>query len=135
MIKKSTILFWILSVICFLFGIVYVIKPIASYHEKIIGMTASALAANYATLSGLIVTLVDVLGVTFFTIGIFGIYSGFLAWKNKASWITMFVVLFTFYLPMTYIVYCGGGPYKIPLATTVLQSIALILSGTLEREW
>lgn len=135
MIKKSVLFFWIISLLYISLGIMYIVLPIAPYHQDIIGMTSGELAAGYPVLNNLITALVNVIGIAFITIGICQIYYGYRAWKDKTAWLIMLCFVAVLNIPLFFIVYTVGGPYWGAVLLFLLQAAGIAISGTIEKQW
>lgn len=133
--KISTWFFWASSAFSLFFGVLYLVWPIAPYHEKIIGMSFPELLQGYPGIARLIITLVNVVGIGFLAVGLYGIYIGHRAWQDRYAWISAALVLGAFYLPAVYIVYGAGGPVLLSMIPAALQTVALLVSAGLDRAW
>ena len=126
--KPSQVIFAIIGLLSLVFGVIYVLLPMASYHEGMVGMTAAELAEGYPEIYGLLTTLVDVAGLTFLALGIFILWVGSRAWKEKGSWMTILAVFIVCVLPMTYVVGSAGGPLVVMGIVAALCFAGLVLS-------
>ncbi len=135
--KKSNVFFGISTLFLLVFGVLYVIWPLAPYHEDIIGMTAAELFSGDPGVADLMTTLVSVNGLLFIVLGIFILGTGSLAWQHRAAWLSLLVALIIFAGPFayfTYIVAEVGGPYFVIFIPMLCQAIGLVLAAK-ERQW
>ncbi len=126
--KKSTILFAVSALVFLLFGVLYLIWPLAPYYEEAIGMSAAEFVAGHPEIADLMLTLVNVTGLSFLALGIFTFTLGTLTWQNRLVWYSLLAVVIIFALPLTYIVAETGGPYPVVIVVILLQLIGLILA-------
>lgn len=133
--KSSTICFWLTAFCLFGFGILYLLSPVVFYHEEIINMTAEELAANYPALNKVIMALTNLIGVSALTIGLFTIYIGTRAWRNKFAWWVSLLILFTFPIPVIYIAAQIGSPVVLVVIPGILYASGLVLAVTVNRDW
>lgn len=124
-IRPSHVLFGISAIFAIIFGILYLIWPIAPYHEDIIGLSYDALAEQHPDIAGLMTTLVDVVGLSFLAVGAFLAYTGEKAWKERWARAVITVVLFIFVIPMVVVVHLAGGPTGIMAVVTALVAAGL----------
>ncbi len=133
MVKKSTIIFGLSALFLLIFGVLYVIWPLAPYHEDIIGMNSTDLVSSSPDIAYLLLTGVNVTGLTFIGMGILMISMGFLAWQSRIAWYSILLAIVFFALPLSYIVAETGGPYLMIIIVILVQVIGLILAF-FERE-
>lgn len=131
--KPSQGIFAAVGLLVLVFGFLYIIWPIAPYHEEIIGMTYEELSTNHPAISGLMTALVNVVGLAFLALGVFVLYLGLKAWDEVGARIVLLVVLVITVLPLAYVVYATGGPWVIMLLVSVLN-IAGIISSQIESQ-
>lgn len=130
-LEPSQGIFGAVGIIALIFGILYIVWPIAPYHEGIIGMTFKELSNSYPAVSGLMTTLVNVVGLTFLSLGVFTLKVGKKAWDEITSWLSILAELIVTLLPLTYVVYAAGGPVSIMVLVDIL-TIAGLVSSHLE---
>lgn len=126
--RASTVIFGIVGILALAFGILYVLWPIAPYHEEIIGMSANELTSQYPDIGGLMTTLVDVVGLAFLALGVFILWVGPKAYDEMGSWLAILIVLVITIAPLTYVVYSAGGPTAVMLVVLVLIIAGLTVS-------
>lgn len=126
--KVSQVLFGIVGVIGLIFGVSYILWPIAPYHTEIIGMSYEKLSANYSNFSRFITTLVDVAGLAFITMGGLSLHIGRDAWRERKSWLSILIIFVAMLLPLTFIVYSIGGPTLAMVLVAALSAGGLISS-------
>jgi len=127
-VKKSTIIFGLSALFLLVFGVLYVIWPLAPYHEDIIGMSSTELVSTSPDIAYLLLTGVDVTGLTFIGLGILMISMGFLAWQSRIAWYSILLVIVFFALPLSYIVAETGGPYLMIIILILIQVVGLIVA-------
>lgn len=124
-IRPSHVLFGIAAALAVLFGVLYIVWPIAPYHEEIIGMSFNELKTLDADVAGLMTTLVDVVGLSFLGIGAFLAYTGAKAWRDRWARAVITAVLLVFVIPMVVVVHLAGGPTAIMAAVGVIVAAGL----------
>ncbi len=135
MLKKSTVLVWLAAAICLVSGVLYLVWPIAPYHEGIIRMTAQELAVNHPYINALMTTTINVIGISLLGIGILVAYVGTRIWRDKLSWWVLLVFTVVFTIPLALIVGRVDGPTLLVAIPTVLQAVGLVLAATVEKNW
>ncbi len=126
--QKSTLAFWFSALILLIFGILYLVWPIAPYHEEIIGLSSEELASRYPEIAKLMMTLVNIAGLSFVSLGILTLGLGVLAWQNRVAWLSFLVILIVFAAPLTYVTAITGGPYLVIFIPVFFQIIGLLLA-------
>jgi len=133
--KKSVVLVWLAAAICLVTGVLYLIWPIAPYHEGIIRMTAGELAENHPNINALMTTSINVIGVSMVGIGLLVAYVGTRIWREKAAWWVLLVFTVVFTIPLAVIVGRVGGPTLLVVIPAVLQALGLGLAATVDKSW
>lgn len=124
-IRLSHVLFGVAALSAILFGVLYLVWPIAPYHEEIIGMTFNELKSLDAEVAGLMRTLADVVGLSFLGIGAFLAYTGEKAWRDRWARAVIAAVLLVFVVPMVVVVHLAGGPTAVMAAVGVIVAAGL----------
>ncbi len=132
--KISQVLFGIVGIISLISGMLYILRPIAPYHPDIIGMSYETLVTTHPQISGLITTLVDVIGFTFLALAGLFFHIGSRAWKERKSQYSILIILIAMFIPVTFLVYSIGGPTSVMVSAVVLTAGGLISSHFEESE-
>lgn len=131
---KAEVVFGVLAAFFALFGVIYLVEPMASYHEGIIGMSAAEQAADYPDQHALVTTLVDVIGIAFLAVaGVIAAF-GVRSTDDRLSYGALTYVFLVFTVPSVYVVYAGGGPVGLASIPLGLHVLGLGLAAW-DREW
>lgn len=131
---KSTLAFGTLAAYFFVFGVLYVVWPMAPYHQEIIGTSATELASTQPSVYALMTALVDVAGLCFLAIAIAVFVFGRDAGERPSATLALVGIFGACTLPLTYVVYLVDGPLVVASIPVVIHLVGL---GTIyaEKEW
>lgn len=131
---KSTVAFGVLGAYYVIFGVLYLLVPIAPYHREFIGMTASEFASAQPSLYALQTALVDVAGLSFLAIAIAVFVFGRDAPTRPTASLALVGILAVYTVPVTYVVFRIDGPVVLASIPSVVHFAGLGLLYT-EKEW
>lgn len=134
MMKISTVFVWLAALISLVMGTLYLIWPIAPYHQNTIKMTAQELALNYPNINALMTTQINVIGLSLLGVGVLTVYVGMKIWQDKTAWVFLLISTFVFTIPLIFTV--EQTLVKIIIAIpTLFQGVGLILAATVDKSW
>ena len=128
-LNASRTCFLLLAAFFIAMGVLYIVWPIAPYHEKIIGMDAVAFQQQFPEIAKLMVALVDVVGISFIAFGITLVSLGWYAATNKQALLTLAVLVPVYGIPLFYIVLMVGGPAMLTGVGLLLHMVGLAFAA------
>lgn len=131
---KSTLTFGALAAYFFVFGVLYLVWPMAPYHQEIIGTSASELASSQPAMYALVTGLVDVAGASFLAVAIAVFAFGRDAGERPTATLALVGLLAAYTFPLTYVVYLVDGPIVLGSIPLVIHLIGLGIVYA-EKEW
>lgn len=125
----SQILFLLVAVFFAAMGVLYLVRPLAPYHEKMIGMSAREFdAAVPSPAKKLTFTLVKVVGLGFVALGVAIGYIGWHAATDSIALGILAFLLFVYGLPLLRQVRRAGGPILLVALGLLVYAGGLILA-------